>query len=72
MRFAFNNLPVVAAVMVLCGHTKADISCLSGKDSLLSTDIGLYVKCCNVPDKEGAYLYFNTVRQVFVQSGKVA
>ena len=72
MNFVFNNLPVVAAVMVLSGHLKSDLDCLNDRDSLLITDSGCYVKCSNCADNEGAYLYFDTVRQVFVRSGKVA
>ena len=72
MRFALKNLPVVAAALVLSGHVKKDVSCLNGRDSLLVTDSSCYVRCCDMPDKEGAYLYMDTVRQVFVRSGKVA
>ncbi len=72
MNFAFNNIPVVAAVMVLSGHLKSDIECLNERDSLLITDSGCFVKCSETPDQEGAYLYFDMVRRVFVRSGKVA
>jgi hypothetical protein len=63
---------VVAAVMVLSGHLKSDIECHNKRDSLLITDSGCFVKCSETPDQEGAYLYFDMVRQVFVRSGKVA
>ena len=72
MHFAFNNIPVVAAVMVLSGHLKSDLDCLNERDSLLITDTGCFVKCAQNPDHEGAYLYFDMVRRVFVRSGKVA
>ena len=72
MRFAYNNIPVVAAVMVLSGHLKSDLDCLNERDSLLITDSGCFVKCSETPDQEGAYLYFDMVRRVFVRSGKVA
>ena len=72
MVFANRNLPVVAAVLVLSGHVKTDLECLHDGDSLLVTDCSGYVKCCDCPDHEGAYLYFDTLRQVFVRSGKVA
>ena len=74
MRFAYNNLPVVASVMILSGHTKSDLECLNERDSLLllATGSSCYVKCDDRPSSEGAYLYLDRVRQVFVRSGKVA
>ena len=72
MRFAYNNLPVVASVMILSSHTKSDLECLNERDSLLTTDSSCYVKCADRPSSEGAYLYLDRVRQVFVRSGKVA
>ena len=71
MRFASNNLPVVAAILVLSGHIKSDLECLNERDSLLITDSSRYIECSDCPDNEGAYLYFDSVRQVFVRSGKV-
>lgn len=71
MRFAYRNLPVVAAVLVLSGHIKSDLGCLNEQDSLLTTDSNCYIKCADCPNNEGAYLYFDTVRCVFVRSGKV-
>ena len=72
MHFAFNNLPVVAAVLLLSGHVKSDLECLNERDSLLNTDSNCYVKCQDCSDNEGSYLYFDNVRKVFVRSGKVA
>ena len=72
MKFARNNLPVVAAVMVLSGHLKTDLECLKDRDSLLITDESCFLKCEKCPDEEGAYLYFDIVRKIFVRSGKVA
>ena len=72
MHFAFNNLPVVAALIVLSGHAKPDLECLNERDSLLLTDVGAYTKCEDCPECEGAYLYFDVIRGVFVRSGKVA
>ena len=71
MCFAYNNLPVVAAVLVLSGHIKSDLECLNERDSLLCTKSNSYIKCDDCPNNEGAYLYFDTVRHVFVRSGKV-
>ena len=71
MEFARNNLPVVAAVMALSGHLKSDLDCLNERDSLLDTDPSLFAKCEEYPDREGAYLYFDMVRKIFVRSGKV-
>ena len=72
MNFAFRNLPVVAAILVLSGHVKSDLECLNETDSLLVTDSSCFVKCGDWPNGEGAYLYFDMVRLVFVRSGKVA
>lgn len=74
MEFARINLPVVAAVMALSGHLKSDLECLNDRDSLLITNSSCFLKCYDHAnkDKEGAYLYFDTVRNVFVRSGKVA
>ena len=53
-------------------HIKFDISCLSEKDCLLAIDVlSKFVKCADKPSWEGAYLYYDTVRGVFIRSGKV-
>ena len=72
MQFAYTNLPVVAAAMILSGHMKVDLECLDEADSLLITDSSCFIKCETHPNDEGAYLYFDLVRRVFVRSGKVA
>ena len=72
LRFAYNNLPLVAAIMILSGHTKIDLECLNERDSLLVTDSSRYVNGADSPSSEGAYLYLDGVRQVFIRSGKVA
>ena len=71
MEFAYNNLPVSAAVVALSGHLPMALECLTDSDCLLINDIGCYVKCENCPDREGSYLYFDLVRRAFVRSGKV-
>ena len=72
MHFAYANLPVVAAAMILSGHMKIDLKCLDEAESLLITDSSCFIKCETHPNDEGAYLYFDLVRRVFVRSGKVA
>ena len=71
MQFAYKNLPIVAAVLALSGHIKLDLDCLNDRDSLLNIAYGCYVNCQDCPHNEGAYLYFDKVRSVFVRSGKV-
>ena len=44
---------------------------LNETDGLLVTDLSSFVKCEVHPTDEGAYLYFDTNRRVFVRSGKV-
>ena len=71
MEFAYNNLPVSAAVIALSGHLPMALECLTDSDCLLINDMGCYIKCEDCPDREGAYLYFDLVRRAFVRSGKV-
>ena len=71
MSFAYNNLHVVAAVMILSGHLKMDLESLNETDGLLVTDLSCFVKCEVQLTNKGAYLYFDTNRRVFVRSGKV-
>ena len=71
MEFAYNNMPVNAAVMVLSGHLPMALECLSESDCLLVNDDSCFVRCSTCPGREGAYLYFDLVRRVFVRSGKV-
>lgn len=74
MDFTRVNLPVVTAVMVLSGYLKSNLECLNESDSLLITDSIYFLKCDDYAnkDKEGAYLCFNTVCNMFVRNGKVA
>ena len=62
MEFAYNNLPVSAAVVALSGHLPMALECLTDSDCLLINNIGWYIKCKNCPDREGAYLYFDLNR----------
>ena len=50
MQFAHNNLPVVAALMILSGHLKTNLKCLNERDSLIITDSSCFIKCENCPD----------------------
>ena len=72
MRLAYNNMSVVAALMILQGHVKMDVGSLNEHDSLLAIDIRQFVACEDCPNREGAYLYFDLNRGVFVRSGKVS
>ncbi len=71
LKFAFKNLPVVAATMVLSNHLKIELKCLSKTACLLACNSNFFIPCQAFPRREGAYLYFNFNRGVFVQSGKV-
>ena len=57
--------------MILSGHLKMDLESLNETDGLLVTDLSSFVKCEVHPTDEGAYLYFDTNRRVFVRSGNV-
>ena len=71
MKLASKNMAIVAAVMVLQSHLKDDLSSLDDSDCLLSINAANFIKCSEHPDREGAYLYFDLNRGVFVRSGKV-
>ncbi len=71
MEFQYDNLPVNASLMALSGHLAIDLECLNDANSLLINDEGCFAKCSDHPDREGAYLYFDLIRRVFVRSGKV-
>ncbi|KAL7545663.1 hypothetical protein ACHAWF_009011, partial [Thalassiosira exigua] len=71
MKMAYKNLTIVAALMVLQGHTKDDLQSLMESDSLLPCTAEGFVECNVHPNREGTYLYFDTNRGVFVRSGKV-
>jgi hypothetical protein len=71
MKLAYKNLAVSAACMVLTNHTKMDLKCLDESACLLGVNTNSFLPCAAFPDREGAYLYFDVNRGVFVRSGKV-
>jgi hypothetical protein len=71
LKFAFKNLPVVAATMVLLNHLKLDLKCLSKLSCLLACHSNHFIPCDAFLRREGAYLYYDINRVVFVRSGKV-
>ncbi len=71
MVISYKNLPVSAAIMALSGHLAKFLQGLNSEDCLLVNDDGCFVLCSKEPDREGAYLYFDLVRHVFIRSGKV-
>jgi hypothetical protein len=71
LKFAFKNLPIVAAMMVLLNHLKLDLKCLGKAECLLSCNCNQFIPCWAFPRQEGAYLYFDFNRGVLIRSGKV-
>ncbi len=71
LRFAFKNLPIIAATMILSKHLKLDLKCLGEAECLLSSNANQFIPCLTFPRQEGAYLYFDFNRGVFIRSGKV-
>lgn len=71
--YASSNSARVAALMVLQGHVKRDLTCLGEGRSLLAGS-GNFVSCSALAamDREGAYLYFDTNDECFIRSGKVS
>ena len=71
LKFAYKNLPIVAAAMILSKHLKLDLQCLGESECLLSSNANQFIPCLAFPRREGAYLYFDINRGVFIRSGKV-
>ncbi len=71
LKFVFKNLPVIAAMMVLSNHLKLELKCQSKTSCLLACNSNQFIPCQAFPRREGAYLYFDFNRGVFVRSGKV-
>ncbi len=71
MHFAYSNLAVSAACMVLSNHTGDELRCLQESDSLLSPTPYNFYQCARFPKREGAYLYYDGNKGCFVCSGKV-
>ena len=70
-KFARKNLTVVAAYMILAGHTKPRITCIREGGSLLSPNVNNFTPCLRSPTHEGCYLFFDNNDGVFIRSGKV-
>jgi len=71
LRFAFKNLLIITATMILSKHLKLDLKCLGESECLLSRNSNQFIPCLAFPRREGAYLYFDVNRDVFIRSGKV-
>jgi hypothetical protein len=71
LKLAWKNLPVVASVMLLSNHLKMELKCLGEHDCLLAVNMNQFNLSGAFPNREGAYLYFNGNRGVFIRSGKV-
>ena len=71
LSWAFNNLALVSAWMILTGHVKDDISCLGDSKCLLAMPNGnKFLPCYN--NKllcPGCYLYYDTNNFVWIRSG---
>jgi len=57
--------------MILSKHLKPDLKCLGKSECLLSSNANQFIPCLAFPQREGAYLYFDFNRGVFIRSGKV-
>jgi hypothetical protein len=71
LKFEFKKLPVVAATMVLSNHLKIELRCLSKTACLLAKYSNKFIHSRAFPWREGAYLYIDINRGVFMRSGKV-
>jgi hypothetical protein len=71
IKFAFRNLQVIAATMVLSNHLKLELKCLSKIACLLACSSNQFIPSQAFLRQEGAYLYFDFNQGVFVRSGKV-
>ncbi|KAL7498904.1 hypothetical protein ACHAWT_008594 [Skeletonema menzelii] len=68
---ARKNLSVVAAYMILAGHTKPRIACIKEDGALLFPDTNKFAPCAMHPKHEGCYLFYDYNECVFIRSGKV-
>lgn len=71
MQFAYTNLTVCAACMVLSNHVKNEIKFIQDGDCILAPNTHNFYQCTRFPDCEGAYLYFDSNKGCFIRSGKV-
>ncbi len=71
LKYALKNLSVVAATMALSNHLKTELGYLSKTACLLGCNTNQFIPSLAFQMREGAYLYFDCNRGVFVRSGKV-
>ena len=71
MKFAYTNLAVSAACMVLSMHVKDKIRCIQNRDCILAPNSDNFYQCLWFPNQEGVYLYFDSNKGCFARSGKV-
>jgi hypothetical protein len=70
MLFAYSNLAICAACMVLCNHVADELCFLQDSDSLLPPNPYNFFQCARFPLREGAYLYYDRNKGSFIRSGK--
>jgi hypothetical protein len=58
--------------MVMVDHVKTDLKCLDEYDSLLSHCMHKFMLSATYPNREGAYLYYDTNLGEFIRSGRVS
>jgi hypothetical protein len=71
LKLAWKNLSVIPSVMLLSNHLKMELKCLGEHACLLAVNTNQFIPSGVLPNREGAYLYFDGNRGVFVRSGKV-
>jgi hypothetical protein len=52
LRFAFKNLPIIAAMMIISKHLKIDLKCLGKSECLLSSNANQFIPCLVYPKRE--------------------
>ncbi len=57
--------------MLLSNHLKIELKFLTKNACLLGYNSNQFIPCLAFPKREGAYLYYDVNREVFVRSGKV-
>jgi hypothetical protein len=62
---------LVAAAMLLSNHLKMELRCISGNTCLIGCNNNQFIPSLAFPRQEGAYMYYDTNRGIFVRSGKV-
>jgi hypothetical protein len=71
LKLAWKNLSIIASIMLLLNHLKMELKCLGEHACLLALNTNQFIPSGAFPHHEGAYLYFDGNRGVFVRSGKV-